>query len=965
MEDETKSPQPTEAEAAQIAPEAVPPTETTADETDNIPHDDADASIIPDEATPADDTAPPEETSDLMEDKPGHDTEGNEEGAAGEGDGDETSTILPSIEDDHDLAAEDANRYSRNSSRRPSTRTEELIQAAARDIMAQIDDDGHGDHENDHVDASDAYHDEGEASRADDEGADSSSQQGVDEDVFSERSPRSSLGSYDGGSGSAKGTDVPDNITVATRTPRVSDVSQYSSHYDKDDFVPTTRGSPRPPFRTPSDIRAMQMASPPPSVYGSGSIPVASPRSTNKKFPTVSRLGSPAGSVQYSPKNRTPSRFKVKQEAPLILLHATLLPLRWMWADIIDDLDSSDMSEDAKLLRDSWRLLQDCVGDTVVERGILLGHPQNDYEVLEERLLEALELPMRRRARILECGHYLGPANERTIGEDEDSEDDYDMVRSQVKHHWCNTCKHEIRYESLGPGKIFRVKVYASNGLMKAGAWAACWKEMERVDIELEPVVPPAVQDELVRLAAAREEREAAKQREFDVVSNIVHQIEEEQRDQPSALHAHIDASASRHGSVDARRSFAGDRPESVYSRGRSLGGARPESAYSRRPFAEERPESAYSRSPLAEERHQSVHSRKSLSEERRLREEARMREVYGSTPEPDYAPSEAPSAREPHHDFASKPSSPAPARDASYERKGPRRQPAQNDSLPELLLQSVRVVLRDSKNIIILALGVIAVLLAMRHAPEMQRSEDDWFDVSSVPRVHVPDVPIHPVQVRAYVPEVQHAELPQPRASHQAQDAQTVKPAATQEAPQNTPEVPEAAASGPCETPVTAQEPQATQETTEAETEESKKEADIEIVKEKKVVRVVETVTETETVKVTATATHMDSEETQTATHTDSEETPTATVEAIVGEPSEDTTHEDEPAQEGEPTQGSDTVQESEPTQGSETTQESEPLETPTVKSVNEESDEGEPAQQAEPAEEEGVPETSEKHDE
>ncbi|KAK7948148.1 Pathway-specific nitrogen regulator [Apiospora aurea] len=301
MEDETKSPQPAEAEAAQIAPEEVPPTETNADETDNIPHDDADASIIPDEADEAtstdDTTAPPEETNEPMEDdKPGHDTEG-----------DDTSTILPSIEDD-DLAAEDTNGYSPTSSRRPSTRTEELMQAAARDNI---------DHEHDHADDSDAYHDEGEAARADDEGADSSSQQGVDEDVFSERSPRSSLGSYDGGSGSAKGTDVPDNITVATRTPRVSDISQYSSHYDKDDYVPTTRGKSRPAFRTPSDIRAMQMASPPPSVYGSGSIPVASPRSTNKKFPTVSRLGSPAGSVQYSPKNRTPSRFKVKQEAPL------------------------------------------------------------------------------------------------------------------------------------------------------------------------------------------------------------------------------------------------------------------------------------------------------------------------------------------------------------------------------------------------------------------------------------------------------------------------------------------------------------------------------------------------------------------------------------------------------------------------------------------------------------------------
>ncbi|KAK8087094.1 hypothetical protein PG994_002068 [Apiospora phragmitis] len=733
-------------------------------------------------------------------------------------------------------------------------RTEELIQAAARDIMAQIEDDGHGDHGHDHGDDSDAYHDEAEAARAADEGADSSSQQG----------------SYDGGSESVKGT--------AALTISLSPQGRLGYRIFRSTPPTTTKTTSYRPLAATID----PLSEPPQifepckwlrllrAVYGSGTV-VTSPRSANRKFPAVSRLGSPAGSVQYSPKNRTPSRFKVKQEAPLILLHATLLPLRWMWADIIDDLDSSEMSEDAKLLRDSWRLLQDC----------------NDYEVLEERLLEALELPMRRRARILECGHYLGPANEKTIGEEEDSEDDYDAVRSQVKHHWCNTCKHEIRYESLGPGKIFRVKVYASNGLMKAGAWAACWKEMERVDVELEPVVPPAVQDELVRLAAAREEREAAKQREFDVVSNIVHQMEEEQRDQPCPQ-------------VDDRRA-----PRVRVFSWKVIGRARPESSYSRRPFAEERPESVYSRSPLAEERPGSVHSRKSLGEERRLREEARMREVYGSTPEPDYTPSEAPSTREPYPDsFASKPTSPSRPRDASYERKE-----------PLASTSPVRLSARTSATVYSCAVARLQEL-----------------------------------QVRAYVPEVQHAELPQPMTFRQTQGTQAVEPVATytpsmqvaasQEVPQNTPEVPEttpsygdSAASGPCETPVAAQEPQptlehaveqpqATPEVTEAKKEgqtenvkeEDEKEPGLEIVKEKKVVRVVETVTETETVKVTATA---------TATHTDSEETQAATVEAVADEQSEAAT------------------------------QEGEPLDTPIAESVKETSEEepAQPSQSAEPA--------------
>jgi hypothetical protein len=153
------------------------------------------------------------------------------------------------------------------------------------------------------------------------------------------------------------------------------------------------------------------------------------------------------------------------------------------------------------------------MGDTVFERGILLPHPQNDYEILEERLLEALDLPMRRRARILECGHYLGPSNEMSLTEDSESESEdedsyYDGKPKRAsfnRTHWCSTCHSDIRYDSLGPGKIFRVKVYASNGLMKAGAWEACWKEMERVDVELEPILEPGVQEELTQILAEQE----------------------------------------------------------------------------------------------------------------------------------------------------------------------------------------------------------------------------------------------------------------------------------------------------------------------------------------------------------------------------------------------------------------------------------------------------------------------------
>ncbi|KAL7810735.1 hypothetical protein V8C44DRAFT_331935 [Trichoderma aethiopicum] len=133
---------------------------------------------------------------------------------------------------------------------------------------------------------------------------------------------------------------------------------------------------------------------------------------------------------------------------------------------------------------------------------------------MEERLLEALELPFKRRARILECGHYLGPSNEMPFADEEEDDVDTDLYDEDApprppvpekQTHWCSTCHCEIRFDALGAGKIYRVKVYASNGLLRAGAWEACWKEMERVDIEIEPMMDAKLQDELVRLAARQD----------------------------------------------------------------------------------------------------------------------------------------------------------------------------------------------------------------------------------------------------------------------------------------------------------------------------------------------------------------------------------------------------------------------------------------------------------------------------
>ncbi|KFY49405.1 hypothetical protein V496_10046 [Pseudogymnoascus sp. VKM F-4515 (FW-2607)] len=256
----------------------------------------------------------------------------------------------------------------------------------------------------------------------------------------------------------------------------------------------------RPPFRTPSSVRAMQMSSPTPSVF-SGSP-------TSRKRVNSSRLGTPNKLQSSLTKHRTPTKFKAKEEHPLVLLHVTVLPLHWQHAQIMDTAPPDVLSKDLLAVRESWKMLREKLGDTVFERGVLLPHPQDSYETLEERLCAALELPMRPRAKILACGHYIGPSTSFSDSElsSSDSSDSEDLDSEvSTKSLWCDICCRDVRfgkYDSL-PGrqkKSFKVKLFASNGLMGAGAWAACWREMERVDVEITPWVEAAAAKEINEL---------------------------------------------------------------------------------------------------------------------------------------------------------------------------------------------------------------------------------------------------------------------------------------------------------------------------------------------------------------------------------------------------------------------------------------------------------------------------------
>ncbi|KAK5992054.1 hypothetical protein PT974_05450 [Cladobotryum mycophilum] len=485
---------------------------------------------------------------------------------------------------------------------------------------------------------------------------DNSSHHENEDDVFSDRSPRSSMGSMSSEADH-------DKMDARTRSPRISDIQQYDGEMD---YVPTVKGTPRPPFRSPSSVKAMQMSSPTPSIMGT-------PRSGRRSaIPTVSRIGSPSLSAQYSPK-KTPPRFK-RNTPPLVLLHVTLLPLRWSWGDVLDNAQPSELSDEAKTLRESWRQLQDRNGDTIQDRGILLPHPQNDFEMLEERLLEALELPLQRRARILECGHYLGPSNIMAFSEETESEDDdqYDDDKSrraslEKQTHWCNTCASDIRFDALGPGKVYRVKIYASNGLLKAGAWEACWKEMERVDVELEPMMDTKLQDELTRLAADQEKT-------MEQERSMHMQDHEDEED----IDDHVEPADQSHFDEHVH-------PD--------------EDPIDREPFqGEEEEEHLGEESFMAQDNMNSPPQQDPYGDRQRMKEE-RWREMYGDTQHNHSTPRSSTG-------FVPQQGPPQPEGTV----------PAyKNATLPELAQEAFKSLMEDKKNILIILLTVLTVLVAVR----------------------------------------------------------------------------------------------------------------------------------------------------------------------------------------------------------------------------------------------------------
>jgi hypothetical protein len=171
---------------------------------------------------------------------------------------------------------------------------------------------------------------------------------------------------------------------------------------------------------------------------------------------------------------------------PLVLLHVSILecPMPAYSREALERYAP-------KWVIDNYHLLHEKLGEAVLSRGVLIPHPGEEYDLLEERLLEALELCS---PRLLGCGHFYADSDTDVEEEfrttDEDSSEsnksraicEYAHTEKPVITHGedirdvCETCEHPMRlpYRGVGHGtQRWDIRFFAANGLMRAGAWAA------------------------------------------------------------------------------------------------------------------------------------------------------------------------------------------------------------------------------------------------------------------------------------------------------------------------------------------------------------------------------------------------------------------------------------------------------------------------------------------------------------
>jgi hypothetical protein len=198
-------------------------------------------------------------------------------------------------------------------------------------------------------------------------------------------------------------------------------------------------------------------------------------------------------------------------------------------------------------LVENYKLLEEKLQDIILmRRGLLIPHPRDEYDLLEERILESLEL---KTPRLLKCGHFVPPEDD-TDREDEDDDvsvlDDNTGRGSRMsggtfteEREWkesvldaahasmCTDCHGELKRPGKGVGagkRRWDIKIYAANGLMRSNAWMACWNDMERCDVEISPWIPDDLRKTLERRVL--EEQDADKRKHLYAVE-LQRQIQE------------------------------------------------------------------------------------------------------------------------------------------------------------------------------------------------------------------------------------------------------------------------------------------------------------------------------------------------------------------------------------------------------------------------------------------------------
>ncbi|PWY90083.1 hypothetical protein BO70DRAFT_426472 [Aspergillus heteromorphus CBS 117.55] len=245
-------------------------------------------------------------------------------------------------------------------------------------------------------------------------------------------------------------------------------------------------------FRKPSSVKAMQMHT---EDEGDDEFLTPPKRRSGQRFSDVSMRStgsSPFRKSQFYSPTGSATKQKVKKEYPLVLLHCNLLPpslpvptaMGYINQKVLKDVLPSEYWR-------RWKLLEEKIGSGVLrERGVLISHPEDLYDLLEERLLESLELQRPR----LDHGHFLGRdendceglcvrEREESATDEEEGEECLDCGGRVVPHN--------------NAGRKWEIRVFAANGLMRAGAWAAAWKEMEKVDVEVSLWLPSEIRREL------------------------------------------------------------------------------------------------------------------------------------------------------------------------------------------------------------------------------------------------------------------------------------------------------------------------------------------------------------------------------------------------------------------------------------------------------------------------------------